>query len=164
MDLTPFLSQLGIPANLTQDAALLIVVVAISLVLGLLIGRTKLIAILVSSYASYALLVNVPQGYLGDYTQRLFLFFALVLVLVLLGKNVFEVFISGRGYLWRVLVLSFLEVTMVLSIALTMAPPDEALAYVSFNAYSYLTLPVYHFVWLALPLVFVLLIQKKLHR
>lgn len=162
MDFNLILSQLGIPANLTQDVVLLLVVTVVSLALGFLLGRAKLVSILLNTYISLALLMVVPGEYLTNYTQRLLFFLALIVILTLVSKRAFEIFISGRGYLWRVLVLSFLEVLMVLSVALSLVPSDAALAYVSLNAYTYLTLPIYHFVWLVLPLIFVLLIQKNL--
>jgi hypothetical protein len=164
MNFTLIFSQLGIPANLTQDFSLLVVVAAISLALGLTIGRTRLVAILINTYISFALLLSVPKEYLTDYTQHLLFFFVLLIALILATKNIFEIIVARSGYLWRVIVLGFLEVMLVLSITLAIVPKRLALGYVSINAYDYLTIPIYHFVWLALPLAFVILIQKNLNR
>ncbi|MDR3583489.1 MAG: hypothetical protein P4L62_03975 [Candidatus Pacebacteria bacterium] len=164
MNFALILSQLGIPADLTQDFSLLIVVALVSLALGLAVGRTRLVAILVNTYISFALLVSVPKEYLADYTQRLIFFFVLLIILILTTKNIFEIIVVRSGYLWRVILLGFWEVMLVLTIVLAIVPKKMALDYVSLNTYPYLTLPIFHLAWLALPIVFVILIQKNLSR
>ena len=109
MNFALILSQIGVPANLTQDFGLLVIVAAASLVLGFTVGRTKLVAILINTYISFVLLVSVPKEYLADYTQRLLFFFVLLIVLILATKNIFEIIVARSGYIWRVIVLGFFQ-------------------------------------------------------
>jgi hypothetical protein len=164
MNLNLLFSKIGISQSLAQDATLLLLIVLASFVLGIFIGRYKLITVLISIYVSLAVLAVVPEGYLADYTYRLGFFAVAVIVMTLTGKKVFDAYISGTGFMWRVFAMSFIEVAMLISITLSIIPKKIALSYVSQNAYYYLASENARFIWLVIPLVFIFIIHKKLNR
>lgn len=166
MNLATIFSKIGLPQSLFQDMTLVLVIVFISFIFGMFVGRYKLITILINIYVSLAILTAVPEGYLTEYTHRLIFFFALLIILTLVSKRLFEIYISGSGsgFLWRVFIMSFLEVVFLISITLSLLPKKTALEYVSKTAYDYLASPIAHFVWMIIPLAFIFVIHKRLNR
>jgi hypothetical protein len=166
MNLSLLFSKLGIPISISQDITLLLVVIFVSFIFGMFIGRYKLISILINIYVSLAIISAVPEIYITDYTYRLLGFLILVILLTLVGKKLFEIHISGAGtgFLWRVFAMSFLEVIMLISIVLTFIPKKIALDYVSPTSYDYLASENAHLIWLVAPLAFMFFIHKRLNR
>lgn len=151
---------------MSQDVTLFLVVVFVSFIFGMFIGRYKLISILVNIYVSLAIINAVPEKYLADYSYKLLGFFALAIALTLFGKRLFEIYISGSGsgFLWRVFAMSFLEVVMLTSITLSLIPKKVALEYVSPSSYGYLASENAALFWLVVPLAFMVFIHKRLNR
>ncbi len=149
-----------------QDLIFLTVIILVSFVFGILVGRFRLISVLINSYISLAILKAVPQGFLTTYMNSLIFFFAFFIALIIASKKLFEIRIygSGSGFLWRVFSISFLEIMLLVSIVLTTVPKKVALAYVSKNVYQLVASPNAYFLWLIMPLVGLLLIRKKLSR
>ncbi|MFA5962359.1 MAG: hypothetical protein WC848_06800 [Parcubacteria group bacterium] len=166
MNLSLIFSQLGLSAKTSQDVMLFLVVALISFVFGMSIGRFKLITVLINIYVAVALLSVFPEKILPDYTYELILFFGIIVVLTILGKKMFEIPLSGsgKGFLWRVFAMSFLEVMLMLSVMLSIVPKKIALSYVSSSSYDYLISPNFAFFWMLAPLLFMFLIHKKLLR
>lgn len=166
MNLTLLLSKLGLSTNMSQDVTLLLIIVFVSFIFGMFIGRYKLISILINIYVSLAIISAVPEKYLTDYTYGLTGFLILVVSLTLVGKRLFEIYISGSGsgFLWRVFIMSFLEVVMLISIALSLIPKKIALEYVSPSSYEYLASENARLLWLVVPLAFMFFIHKRLNR
>lgn len=166
MNLSLIFSQLGLSSKTSQDVMLFLAIALISFVFGMSIGRFKLITVLINIYVSVALLGVFPKGILPDYTYSLMLFFGIIILLTVLGKKMFEIQLSGsgKGFLWRVFVMSFLEVMLLLSVALTIMPKKIALGYVSPSSYDYLVSPNFAFFWMLAPLVFMFLIHKRILR
>ena len=166
MNLNAIFSQLGISASMTQDVILLLVIILVSFVFGMFVGRSRLVTVLINTYVSFAILMVIPKTYLTDYNTSLLIFFALLVLLTIFGKKIFEISISGSGpdFLWRVFGVSFLEIMLLTSITLSMMPKKEALVYVSKTAYGYLASPNAQFLWMVVPLVGIFFIHKKLNR
>lgn len=166
MNLSQVFAQLGFSQKITLDLTLLFVIAFASFVFGMLIGRYRLITILINLYVAIAVLSVVSAKILPDYTNRLFLFFGIIVVLTILGKKMFEIPISGsgKGFLWRVFVMSFLEIMLALSMVLMIVPKKMALGYVSLSAYDYLVLDNAPLFWMLVPLIFMFLIHKKISR
>jgi hypothetical protein len=166
MNLDLLLSNLGLSKAMAQDASLLIIIILVSFVFGMFIGRHRLVTILINIYAAVALLGAVPDKFFGTFNYKLLAFLAIVIGMTILGKKLFEIYLSGSGtgFLWRVFAMSFLEVVLIISVIFTIIPKKEALAYVSVTAYGYLTGDWWRFLWMAAPLVFVFIIHKKLNR
>ena len=166
MNLSHIFVQLGFSQKTTLDLTLLLVIVLISFLFGMFIGRYRLITVLINIYVSIAIINAVSVKLLPDYSNRLLLFLGSILVLTILGKKMFELPISGggKGFLWRVFAMSFLEIMLVLSTVLTIVPKKVALEYISPNAYDYLALNNAPLFWMLLPLIFMFLINKKIGR
>ncbi len=166
MNFNVIFSQMGFSASGMQDLIFLMIIVLGSFIFGSVIGRFRLISILINSYVALAILKAVPQGFLTTYTNSLIFFFALFIVLILAGKKLFEIRIygSGSGFLWRVFVVSFLEIMFLTSIVLTIIPKKVALVYVSRNVYQLIASPNAYFLWLIMPLVGLFFVRKKLSR
>ncbi|PIP28487.1 MAG: hypothetical protein COX29_00935 [Candidatus Moranbacteria bacterium CG23_combo_of_CG06-09_8_20_14_all_35_22] len=157
------LSRIGISQNFIQDATLLIVIILLTVVFAFLIGRGRLISVLVSFYISLALLNVFPKEYLKDYSYELGLFFILLILIAIFSKRIFGVYISSSEFMWRIFVVSFLEVVLFCSIVFSILPEKKALGYISQNAYGYLVSSPYNFLWLIAPIFFVYLIRKRLN-
>lgn len=166
MNLSLLLSKLGLSTNISQDITLLLVIIFVSFIFGMFMGRYKLISILINIYVSLAIISAVPEIYITDYTYRLSGFLIMVILLTLAGKKLFEIHISGAGtgFLWRVFAMSFLEVIMLISILLTFVPAKIALDYVSPTSYDYLASENARLIWLVAPMVFMFFIHKRLNR
>ncbi|MFA5994733.1 MAG: hypothetical protein WC823_07290 [Parcubacteria group bacterium] len=166
MDLALLLGKIGVSPALTQDISLLLVVTVFSLIFSMFIGRYKLVTILVNIYVAFAVTTVLPMQFFTDYLYRLVFFLALVVVLTLLDKKLFEVYISGSGtgFLWWVFVMSFLEVIFLLSIVLVIVPKKIALSFVSPAAMEYLISENARFIWMVVPLIFMVFIHKRLNR
>jgi hypothetical protein len=166
MNLSLIFSQLGLSAKTSQDVMLFLVIALVSFVFGMSIGRFKMITVLINIYVSVALMSVFPESFFSDYTYRLILFLGLIALFTVLGKKMFEIQLSGsgKGFLWRVFVMSFLEVMLMLSVALSLMPKKVALEYISSTSYSYLVSENFALLWMILPLIFMFLIHKKILR
>lgn len=166
MNLNIMLSKLGLSASMAQDATLFLVVLLLSFVFGVSIGRAKLITILANIYVAFSIFSAIPEKLIPDYSYDVITFLALIVGLTLFSGKLIEVpfHISGSGFLWRVFALSFLEVVLVLSVVLSMIPKKEALLYISLSSYGYLVSPNMFLVWMVAPLVFLALIHNKVNR
>lgn len=166
MDLGTLLGKIGISQELTQDVSLLMMIALASFVFGMFIGRYKLITILINIYVSFAVTMAVPEKYFSDYLYELTFFLAGVIILTLISKRLFEIYISGSGsgFLWRVFAMSFLEVIFLISIILSIIPEKVALSYVSPTAFEYLASPNASLFWMIAPMAFMFFIHKRLNR
>lgn len=163
MDISLLLSKIGISQSFVQDFTLLLVIAGVTVAFAFLIGRHRLVQMLVSTYIALALLQAFPEKYLSDYTLELFFFFVALIILTIFSKKIFGIYISSSEFMWRIFVVSFLEVVLLLSIIFTITPKKIALDYISPNAYSYLVSSEFHFLWLFIPLIFIYLIRKRLN-
>jgi len=166
MDISALLSRLGVSQALTQDISLLIVIALLSFVFGMFIGRYKLITILINIYVSFAITMVVPVQFFSDYLYKLIFFLAGLLILTLVSKRLFEIYISGSGsgFLWRVFVMSFLEVVFLISVIASIVPKKIMLGYISPTAFQYLASDIARLVWMIIPLAFMFFIHKRLNR
>lgn len=166
MNLSLVFSKMGISPAVGQDVTLFLALLLLSFIFGMLIGRYKLITILINIYVSVAVLSVVPKEYVSDYSSELVLFFLLLVGLTLISKRLFEIYISGSGsgFLWRVFAMSFLEVLFLMSVIFSIIPEKEALGYVSRNAYDLLASENARIFWMVSPMVFMFFIHKRLNR
>ncbi|HRY82929.1 MAG TPA: hypothetical protein P5232_04515 [Candidatus Moranbacteria bacterium] len=163
MNFIELFSKIGISPSFMQDFSLLIVIILLTVAFAFLVGRGRLIAVLMSAYISLALLEAFPGNYLKDYSYELIFFLILLILFTIFSKRIFGVYISGSQFLWRIFTVSFLEVVMLLSVILSILPKKIALGYISENAYKYLVSSEFHFFWLIIPIIFVYLIRKRLN-
>lgn len=141
-------------------------VALISFVFGMFIGRYRLISILVNIYVSYSIVNVIPERFLTEYYYKVFIFWAIIVVLTLVSRRLFEIYItgSGSGFLWRIFVMSFLEAVFLISVSLSLLPKKIALGYVSVNAYNYLASEWAILIWMLIPLAFMFFIHRRINR
>jgi len=164
MRLSSFFLKMGVPDKLAGDLSLFLVLVAISLMFGMFVGRFRLANILINIYIALAILTVIPKDFLSLYANSdLLIFLLLLTVLTIAGDNLFDIHISssGSGFFWRLVVMSFLEVGLIFSIIISMIPSSKLLEYVSQNMYQYFASPSAKVFWMAAPLVFLFFINKK---
>ena len=163
MNLATILSKLGIATSLTQDITLLIVIALASFLFAVFIGKSKLAAVLVGSYISFALVSVVPAEYLAGNGYKFLAFLAIVVALTIWGGKMIDISIGGigSGFMWKIFVMSFLEVIMLLSIVVAFMPKKDALVYISPSSYGYLINDPMRLIWMAAPLIFLLFVQRK---
>ena len=166
MNFSLILSKLGLSQKLSQDVTLILIVALISFVYGMLLGKYKIMTVLINIYVSFALISVIPKDFLSDYDTKLLLFFVLVAGLTLISKRFFDLSMSGSGsyYLLRVFLMSFLQVALVLSIIFSIVPKKVAMEYISLDAYGYLTNGWMPAIWMALPLAFMFFVYKRFSR
>lgn len=163
MNLSTILSKLGIATSFTQDVTLLIVIALLSFLFAVAIGKSRLAAVLVGSYISFALVSVAPPNWLIDGSYKLIAYLVIVVGIALWGRKIIDISVGGigSGFMWKIFVMSFLEVIMILSIAVALVPKREALAYISLNSYGYLMNDPMPLIWMAAPLIFLFFVQRR---
>ena len=163
MNVTLLFSNLGLSSKSSQDIMLVLFVALVSFVYGMLIGKYRLMTVLINTYVSFAIISVVPHKIFPDYTMELLAFFIILILLTVFNKRFFDLSFTGSGssFLWRVFSMSFLQIVLLLSITFSITPKKVALTYVSSTAYAYLTKGWSPLVWMALPLVYMYFIYKK---
>ena len=163
MNITLLLSKIGLSSNLSQDVMLVLFVALVSFVFGMVLGKHKLMSVLVNIYVSFAVMSVVPKEMFSQTDYKVFAFLILLAVLTVLSRKIFDISFSsgGSAFMWRVFVVSFLQVALILSIVLSLVSKKEALAYVSSSAYEYLVIGWAPLFWMLIPLVCMFLLYRK---
>jgi len=142
---------------------LVLVLLVASTIFWLLIGRFRLHNFLINTYISYALLQVLPKEIL-TFTPNapVLVFLIFIVILTLMNKYLFDIHQSGSGLaIWQVYIMSTLEVLLVLSIIISLAPAKDVLVYISKDVLQYFTLPWWKFLWMILPLAFLVFVKKR---
>lgn len=163
MQLDKIFLGLGLAKNTTELVTLLFVMLAISGVFWVLIGRFRLHNFLINIYIAYALVAVLPQEAL-DFSKYagITAFFIFLVALTLMNRFLFDIHQNGSGLaLWQVFVMSFLQVGLILSIMLAFVPAKEVLKYLSKDAIFYFTSVWARLAWMALPLLFLIFVNKR---
>ena len=163
MDLSALLLKIGISQQLTQDVSLVLIILLASFLFGMLVGRHRIMAVLTSTYVSFALISVTPISIWPNYSYKFFAFLGILAILTIANRRFLDVYFPGTGssFLGKVYFISFLEIVLILSIGLSFLPTKEALSYVSSNAYSYLVLGWAKIVWMVAPLVFMFFFGRR---
>jgi hypothetical protein len=166
MNLSALLLKMGISQQLTQDVSLVLIILLFSFLFGLLVGRHRIMAVLISTYVSLALVSVVPGTIWPNNDYKFFVFLGILTVLTLANKRFLDVYFSGTGSSLSVKVffISFLEIVLILSIGLSFLPAKEALSYVSASAYGYLVLGWSKIFWMVVPLIFMFFFGRRHYR
>lgn len=166
MNLTLILSKIGLSPKVSQDIMLILFIALASFVYGMLIGRHRLMTVLINIYVAFALIAVVPKSLLADYDTKIIAFLAVLVGLTILSKRFFDISFSGSGsaFLFRIFSMSFLQMALVLSIILAYLPAKVALEYVSKTAYGYLVLDWAMLFWMAAPLAYMFFVYNKTNR
>lgn len=165
--LTQFFSRFDFSFSKTfaGDLSLLFLFIGVSLVLGFVFGRYKLVNILINVYISLAIVAVLPQGWLAfsPYGEAMVLL-ALLVVLTLVDQRLFDIHMSNAGtdFFWRLIVTSLLVTGFIVSALLSALPQEAALEFISASAYRYFASPTALLFWTILPIVSLFFINRRL--
>jgi len=166
MNITLLLSKLGLSPNLSQDVTLIFFIAFVSFIYGMVLGKYRVMNILINIYISFALIQVAPEGLLKNGQAKMIAFFILLVLLTIVSKRFYDIYFSGAGssFLCKIFVVSFLQIILILSIIFSILPKGDALAYVSSSAYGYLVSGYFPLFWMAFPLIFLFFLCKRGYR
>ena len=164
MQLEKVFNSFGLSASSAQLVTLALVLLAVTVAFWLLVGRKRLHSVLMNIYISFVLTQAIPKDVIGvaNLNYLVVIFLAIIILLTVMGKYTFDIQLSGSGLAyWQLFVMSFLEVGLIVSIAAFFVGDKTLLKFLSKDALFYFTSPWAKFLWLALPLAFLVYINKK---
>jgi hypothetical protein len=163
--LTNLFSSLSFPKNLAGDFSLLFLFIGLSIALGFIFGRWKLVNILIDIYISIALVSIVPKEVIAlSPFARTAVFLAILILLSAIDSRLFDVHITSAGtdFFWRLFVMSILVTGSLVSATLSFLPKNIALSYISPTALGYFASPMALLFWMVIPLLLLLFINNRL--
>ncbi|MBU2028361.1 hypothetical protein KJ761_00505 [Patescibacteria group bacterium] len=163
MNLSTLLLKIGISQQLTQDVSLIVIIIIASFLFGMLVGKHRIMAVLISTYVSFALSSVLPETIWPSDNYKFLAFLGILALLTIANRRFLDVYFPGTGssFLWKVFFMSFLEIMLILSIGLSFLPAKETLDYVSSTAYSCLVSGWAKIVWMVAPLVFMFFFGRR---
>ena len=113
MDLSALLLKIGISQQLTQDVSLVLIILLASFLFGMLVGRHRIMAVLTSTYVSFALISVTPISIWPNYSYKFFAFLGILAILTIANRRFLDVYFPGTGssFLGKVYFISFLEIS-----------------------------------------------------
>ncbi len=158
-------SLLAIPKNIAGDLSLIALFVGVSLLVGFIFGRWKLVNILINVYIAVALVGVMPESWfiLSVYAKAI-VFITLLIALTMFDARLFDIHITSAGtdFFWRFLVTSFLVTGSVLSSIFSFLPKSVALSWVTPDLYFYIASPGALLFWLVVPILALFFINTRL--
>lgn len=156
-------------SNPTWDLMVILFFIAAGFFYGITVGKTKLIAMLFSFYVSGLVFENF--SYLDFVTEgrpliEIFLFraaaFAILVIIlaVLFNRFLPHDYASGTREWWRIFILSFLEVGLLMSLIFQLFPAKELFNFSPFVENLFASSRAF-FWWLTLPLVALFFVRKR---
>jgi hypothetical protein len=163
MQLDKFFLKFGLASATAELVALLVVLLGVSAVFWFLVGRFRLHNFLINIYISFSLVQVVPKDILPlPKNSSVLLFVIFVVLLTLINRYLFDIHQYGSGLaIWQVLVMSFLEVVLLLSIILAFMPAKDVFPYFSKNSLGYFVDPWWRVGWMVAPLLFLVFVKKR---
>ncbi len=164
-DFSNITAGLYVPKSLAGDLSLLFLFIGISLLLGFVFGRFKLVNILINVYIALAFIGVFPESwFLFSIYAKAGVFVLLLVVLTAIDERLFDLHISSAGsdFFWRLFVMSILVTGTVVSATLSFLPKSVALGYISATAYGYFASSGALVFWMVIPLLSLLFINNRL--
>lgn len=158
-------SMLALPKNIAGDLSLILLFVGVSLLVGFIFGRWKLVNILINVYISVALVGVMPDAWFAvSVYAKAGVFVVLLTVLTMFDERLFDIHITSAGtdFFWRFFVTSFLVTGSVLSSVFSFLPKSVALSWVTPDLYFYIASPWALLFWLVVPILALFLINTRL--
>lgn len=165
--MTDFLDNLNLSENLAGDLSLVLLFLGISIGLGFMFGRTKLLSLVIDVYVARALVAVIPNDWISEAEWANAIVFTLVfLFLLVTDQRLFDIHLSNRSsdFFWRIGVMSLLTTGMIVSSFLFFLPEDTALDVLSESLYGWFTAPLASVFWLVMPLLMLFFINRRLAR
>lgn len=155
-----------LPGSIAGDISFWLFFVAASLSLGLYLGRAQLVNVVLYAYIATAIMNVLPDSVfsLVPVYGRVSVFAAMLILMILMSDYLFDIHIANvsADFFWRILMMSFLTVGMLLSIVLPLLPHGLLVGYVSTATQGLFVGEWIQVTWLALPLIFLLFVNKRL--
>ncbi|NTW27167.1 MAG: hypothetical protein HGA36_02485 [Candidatus Moranbacteria bacterium] len=163
MQLDKIFMNFGLASGAAEMATLALVLLVLSTLFWVLIGRFRLHNFLINIYISLAILQFIPSDIMSFTRNSSILFFLIIVTLLtLLNPYLFDIHQSGSGLaLWQVFMMSFLEVLLLLSIIISALPAKDAALYISKNSLVYFTYPWWKLAWIIAPLAFLVFVKRR---
>lgn len=158
------LISMGFPATMSGDILFLLTFVLISVVFGMLIGRFRLVNVLINIYIAIAILTVIPSEIMSVHSAASFVLFALiVLALTVVDSHLFDIHFSGSGtsFFWRLFLMSFFEMGLIFSVLLSLWPESVVLTHISSKVYICFASQVARIFWMITPLIFLFFINRN---
>jgi hypothetical protein len=159
-----FFINMGISPTLAGSIVLFILLGVISAVVGALLGRDRLAALLVNIYIGYTIYGLVP-GQWKDFSSfgNIIMFLGILGVLFFFGWHVFDIHISHASSRvdWRFILICFLTAGLLLSIVLVLTPSSFVFRYISGTTFNLFASPFAQLFWFIAPIVFLFLVNKR---
>ena len=156
--------KFGMTNNLAGDISFLIIFLFISVAFGMLVGRFRLINVLINVYIAIAILTVIPKEVLEPVSvAALFVFVASVIILTMIDSHLFDIHISGSGgsFFWRLFVMSFFEAGLIFSVLISFWGRVTMLEFISLDIYNIFASVYSRIFWMLAPLVVLFFINKK---
>jgi len=156
-----------LPSTIAGDISFWLLFIGASIGLGVYLGRSLLVNLVLYGYIALALLRSLPVTVFSFSLPygKVIVFGGILCLLMLMGRHLFDIHISNAGsdFFWRILVMGFLVTGMTASIVLSVLPKKEVLAYMSLASYQVFVDQWSFVVWLVLPLLFLWIVNKRLN-
>lgn len=154
-----------LPNQIAGDLSLILLFVGVSLLMGFIFGRWKLVNILINIYIAVAIVGILPAHWF-DFSvyARPIAFLALLTLLTAIDDRLFDIHITSAGtdYFWRFFITSFLVTGAVLSTFFSFLPKSLALEWITPTLWGYIASPWALMFWLIVPLISLFVINKRL--
>jgi hypothetical protein len=163
MQLEKVFRTFGLSSSLAELVTVVLVMLAIAVILWLVVGKKRLHNSVMNIYLSFALVQVLPVNLIST-TKNLsvLIFLILLVVLTLIGNYTFDIGLSGSGLAyWQIFLMSFFEVGAIFSVVAAFLGDKQLLQYISKDALFFFSSPWAKFTWLALPLLFLIYINKS---
>ena len=152
------------PGNIAGDISFFLIFLCASLTLAFVLGRTRLISMVMYSYVAFAFIQSFPKNMflLVPHGETL-AFFLLLTILVIIGDYIVDIHISIQTstFLTRIFIMGILGSGLVLSFSLSLVSKIFALQFISLTVYDCFSSPVARIFWMMAPLVFLFFINKR---
>jgi hypothetical protein len=165
MNVISFFSSF-LPGKIAGDVSFFLLFIGGSLALAFVLGRTRIISVVVFSYVAFAFVETIPATMFSFAPEgKAMIFLGLLVFLVAIGDYILDIHISNptSTFFSRILVMGCLGSGLVLSLLLSLVSEPLALRFLSPTVHSYFTDPFAQLAWMAAPLFFLLFINKRKH-
>ncbi|KKP67457.1 MAG: hypothetical protein UR66_C0014G0017 [Candidatus Moranbacteria bacterium GW2011_GWE1_35_17] len=156
--------KFGLPDIFARDISFVIFFLLISVAFGMLIGRFRLINVLINVYIAIAVLTVMPKDIFLPHSIVALLFFVVaVVVLTMVDSHLFDIHISGSGgsFFWRLFVMSFFEAGLIFSVLISFWDKTTLLKFISVDIYNLYVSEYARIFWMLAPLFILFFINKK---
>lgn len=159
-----FFDSFSLPTKLAGDVSFLLLFFGGSMVLSFVIGRTRLLSVILYSYVALSIVTFLPSNMTSFSPEgRAILFVAILFLLVSTGDTLVDIHISNSSskFFSRVFLLGCLGSGLVFSMALSLLSKSFALQFLSPVVYGYFATPLARTLWMVAPLLFLFFLNKR---